>query len=141
MYIAQRKQTQFTNLTLLLVWWVIGVCLANNMGLLSGCTQSLSHTESVQKVTSVGYVSVNHHAIDTAAAQHDSKGLSTKCDLSEHLITFEQLQVAQYALLTLLVALILVIGLRSAFHSLPIFTEPILQQGRRLHLTLCVFRE
>lgn len=124
MFVAKRKQNELTKLTLLLVWWVICVCLANNIGLLSACSAKYNNTH--QAVEQLNQSADDHYA---------------KCDLSEHLINFEQLQIAQYALVMLFFAFALCLGLLASFHSLPLFTEPILHKGRRLHLTLCVFRE
>ncbi|MGF1833729.1 copper resistance protein [Photobacterium sanguinicancri] len=129
MYVAKQKQNKLTKLTLLLVWWVICVCLANNIGLLGTC--------------SVKYNAVSHSAQQSQQSQQSQQDADDqdKCELSEHLINFEQHQVAEYALIMQFVILVLILWLLSIPNYHPPFTEPILHKGRRLHLTLCVFRE
>ena len=113
---------------LILVCWVIFVCAANNIGLLSSCSLPLGE-------------SVSNSAQQVQAEQQDKNGLTDKCDLSEHLVHFEQHQVGDHALIMQIFTVLLVIGLLLSFSYTSLFTEPILHKGRRLHLKLCVFRE
>lgn len=119
---------KFLRWPLIFVWWVIFVCAANNMGLLSSCSLPLGE-------------SVSNSAQQVQAEQQDKNGLTDKCDLSEHLVHFEQHQVGDHALIMQIFTVLLVIGLLLSFSYTSLFTEPILHKGRRLHLKLCVFRE
>lgn len=98
------------------------------MGLLSSCSLPLGE-------------SVSNSAQQVQAEQQDKNGLTDKCDLSEHLVHFEQHQVGDHALIMQIFTVLLVIGLLLSFSYTSLFTEPILHKGRRLHLKLCVFRE
>ncbi|MUK76700.1 copper resistance protein [Aliivibrio fischeri] len=113
---------------LILVCWVIFVCAANNIGLLSSCSLPLDS-------------SVSDTVQQASGTQQDKNGLGDKCELSEHLIHFEQHQVGDHALIVQIFTVLLVIGLCLLFSYTSSFTEPILHKGRRVHLKLCVFRE
>lgn len=85
--------------------------------------------------------SVSDTVQQVSETQQDKNGLGDKCELSEHLIHFEQHQVGDHALIVQIFTVLLVIGLCLSFSYTSSFTEPILHKGRRAHLKLCVFRE
>ncbi|PQJ83072.1 copper resistance protein [Aliivibrio sifiae] len=119
---------KFLRWPLILVCWVIFVCAANNIGLLSSCSLPLNDpaSNSVQQ------------KLD---AEQGKNGLTDKCELSDHLVHFEQHQVGEHVLIVQIFTVLLIIGLLLSFSYTSLFTEPILHKGRRLHLKFCVFRE
>ena len=122
-----KHRHKLTHWTLLLVWWVIGVCLVNNIGFIQSCAAEYSKS-----------------GVITQTVQHSDDGSSetkSKCDLSEHLINFDQHHIADHAIVVYTIALALILWLLSTTPYFPPFTEPILHKGRRVHLKICVFRE
>lgn len=119
-----RKLNKLTKWSLLIVWWVIAICLAKNIGLLdSYAVKYSSEQHSMQLVKT------------------PAQGFGEKCHLSEHLVNFEHCQVQHYAILTQVFTLGLILWLLSTPVRQLNFTEPIFRKRRRLHLKLCIFRE
>ncbi|MDA0147114.1 copper resistance protein [Vibrio sp. LaRot3] len=82
--------------------------------------------------------SADYTVVDVSASTDD---LSQECQLSEHLINFDQHQIMDFALIMQIIALAIILWLLTSTGSLSSATEPILHKGRRIHLKLCVFRE
>lgn len=119
-----RNLNKLTKWSLLIVWWVIAVCLAKNIGLLdSYAVKYSSEQQSVQLV------------------KKPSEGFGEKCHLSEHLVSFDHCQVHDHAIMVQVFTLGLILWLLCAPVSSLNFTEPISRKRRRIHLRLCVFRE
>lgn len=81
---------------LILVCWVIFVCAANNIGLLSSCSLPLGS-------------SVSDTVQQASETQQDKNGLGGKCELSEHLVHFEQHQVGEHVLIVQIFTVLLII--------------------------------
>ncbi|MGD8172732.1 copper resistance protein [Vibrio sp. TRT 21S02] len=127
---TSRQRHRFTKWSLALVWWVICVCLANNIGLLNACPVKYQDDNQV-----IQQVLQNDDQVT------NNTDIADKCSLSEHLINFDQHQVADHALIMQILALVLILWLLSTSEYRPSPTTPTLYKGRRLHLQLCVFRE
>lgn len=122
--ISTKHRTKLTGISLLLVWWVIAICLVNNISYILNCAEQFqdSSVVSVQKY-------------------EDASDDVSKCDLSEHLVNLEQHHLVDMPAIVSFIAVALILWLLSSTNYFPPFTEPILRQGRRVHLAICVFRE
>ncbi|WP_117232876.1 hypothetical protein [Vibrio maerlii] len=118
MHTPHRRDTLF-KWSLILVLWVVVVCLAKNVGFVTSCPNQ-AHQD---------------YAFTT-----QSTAESEQCDLSEKLLSAHQHQVDSQAIFLFIFALVLVTWLLSTPNPYYLFTEPIAKR-RRVHLTLCVFRE
>ena len=125
--ISFKHRQNLTKWTLLLVWWVVGVCLANNIGFIQSCLLEYSEDGAVAQTL--------------MQATDSGEETASKCELSEHLINLDQHHIADQAVLVYTIALALILWLLSTTPYFPPFTEPILHKGRRVHLNICVFRE
>ncbi|MGB7996657.1 MAG: hypothetical protein WCF45_11095 [Photobacterium halotolerans] len=112
---------------LLLTVWVVFVCLSKNTALLALCPN--------QPVEAVQIFSASERAEPQASAD------SSECDLSEQLLQLKYQQLDTLFLIPILLLTLLLAGLLGAgCLSPPPSREPKVPK-RRIHLTLCIFRE
>ncbi|MEI8595853.1 hypothetical protein [Photobacterium sp. Hal280] len=112
---------------LLLTVWVVFVCLSKNTALLALCPNQ--SVEAVQIIT----------ASDMAG--HEAAADASECELSEQLLQLKFQQLDTLFLIPILLLTLMLAGLFGAgCLSPPPSREPKVPK-RRIHLTLCIFRE
>ncbi|EHN69807.1 hypothetical protein [Aliivibrio fischeri] len=127
--ISNRNKQFRAKLLLCLVLLSVFICFSQLIGVTSSCKDHL--IEAQTKV----------HQLE-AVTGSDSQQIAPKCELVEHLLSFEN---SMHDLLLgawLFIAIALVVI--PLLHSPPIFIEPIerqVQKVRRRHLRFCVFLE
>jgi len=130
-----RNNQYIAKWSLLLVWLVIVVCLGQRAGFISMCSLN---ADSRQAVTSAAISDISDLSSTHSIANNTS--LADKpCEMSDHLLQAHQ-QPFDYGLLYFSILCWLPIWLYRSQYRIPVATEPI-PPSRRLHLTLCVFRE
>ncbi|MFC0173876.1 hypothetical protein [Vibrio comitans] len=99
------------------------MCLAKNVGFVSLCTVSPEQTVSAE-----------------VSQQVASTLTETSCSLSEKLLSFHQISMEDLAVALLLIALIGIFTVITAFKPVRFFAQPT-GPPPRIYLRLCVFRE
>ncbi len=110
---------------LCMVVFVVAFCFSQQAGWRLSCSNSISQKTTEQQIQT--------------NEQSSSPTTEKKCSLSDHLLQLSQ-HMLEGLLFVISFILILQIMVLAWYYSVPILTEPI-PQTRRLHLTLCVFRE
>lgn len=117
-----RNRHKLAKWSFTLVWWVIFVCLAQNAGVFNLCSLNYSLEEQI------------------ISSGNQKENVSEQCDLSEKLINAHFHQLDDAPLLMFIFALFIFAWFMPLPTHFAPFTEPIVHK-RRIHLTLCVFRE
>ncbi len=127
--ISNRNKQFRAKLLLCLVLLSVFICFSQLIGVTSSCKDYL--LEAQTKV----------HQLE-AVTGSDSQPIAPKCELVEHLLSFENSMHDLLLAAWLFIAIALVVI--PLLHSPPIFIEPIerqVQKVRRRHLRFCVFLE
>ncbi|WP_120511085.1 hypothetical protein [Photobacterium salinisoli] len=112
---------------LLLTVWVVFVCLSKNTAVLALCPY--------QPVEAVQIFSASD------MAEPEAQASSSDCDLSEQLLQLKYQQLDTFFLIPILLLTLMLAGLLGAgCPSPPLCRDPKVPK-RRIHLTLCIFRE
>jgi hypothetical protein len=125
--------------SLVMVWLVIVVCLGQRAGFISSCPMSADNRSSEASLFNdqhanaelVSTTNTNDSSIDGATAK--------QCDMTDHLLQVHQ-HSFEHALIFISLLIVVFAWLSTMQYRIPVLTEPI-PPTRRLHLTLCVFRE
>jgi len=122
-----------------MVWLVIVVCLGQRAGFISSCPVSADNRSSEASLFSG--LPANAELVSTPYTSDSSIDGTTdkQCDMTDHLLQVHQ-HSFEHALIFISLLIVVLAWLSTVQYRIPVLTEPI-PPTRRLHLTLCVFRE
>ncbi|KKD00722.1 MULTISPECIES: hypothetical protein [Photobacterium] len=121
------RRQSLAHWALLLTVWVVFVCLSKNTAVLTLCPN--------QSVEVVQILSLSD------LAEHEATADSSECDLSEQLLQLKFQQLDTLFLIPILLLTLMLAGLfGTGCLSPPPSRDPKVPK-RRIHLTLCIFRE
>lgn len=125
--------------SLVMVWLVIVVCLGQRAGFISSCPMSADNRSSEASLFNDQHA--NAELVSTANTSDSSIDGATdkQCDMTDHLLQVHQ-HSFEHALIFISLLIVVLAWLSTMQYRIPVLTEPI-PPTRRLHLTLCVFRE
>ncbi|MGF1861887.1 hypothetical protein C9J48_05710 [Photobacterium profundum] len=122
-----------------MVWLVIVVCLGQRAGFISSCPMSADNRSSETSIINEKTASSKWGATANTSDSNIDGATDKQCDMTDHLLQVHQ-HSFEHALIFISLLIVVLAWLSTMQYRIPVLTEPI-PPTRRLHLTLCVFRE
>jgi hypothetical protein len=125
--------------SLVMVWLVIVVCLGQRAGFISSCPMSADNRSSEASIINEKTASSKWGSTANTSDSNIDGATDKQCDMTDHLLQVHQ-HSFEHALIFISLLIVVLAWLSTMQYRIPVLTEPI-PPTRRLHLTLCVFRE
>jgi len=125
--------------SLVMVWLVIVVCLGQRAGFISSCPMSADNRSSEASIINEKTASSKWGSTANTSDSNIDGATDKQCDMTDHLLQVHQ-HSFEHALIFISLLIVVLAWLSAMQYRIPVLTEPI-PPTRRLHLTLCVFRE
>ncbi|WP_211321763.1 hypothetical protein [Photobacterium indicum] len=122
-----------------MVWLVIVVCLGQRAGFISSCPMSADNRSSEASIINEKTASSKWGSTANTSDSNIDGATDKQCDMTDHLLQVHQ-HSFEHALIFISLLIVVLAWLSTMQYRILVLTEPI-PPTRRLHLTLCVFRE